>query len=98
MTTTDLSTSSAGLQILGELLPRFDEILTPDALDFVAELTRAVRAAARRAAAGPGRPVRRAGIPGAGLGFRDDTAAVRDDPQLAGRPAGSRAGGPAVPR
>ena len=28
------------LEVRAALLPRFDEILTPDALDFVAELTR----------------------------------------------------------
>ncbi len=63
----------------GDLLPRFDEILTPDALDFVAELTRRVRLATDRAAAGPDRPLR-GRFARARLGFREDTAKIRQDP------------------
>lgn len=32
------TTHASALQVHGELMPRFDEILTPEALDFVAEL------------------------------------------------------------
>ena len=68
----------AALEVRGQLLPRFDEILTADALDFVAELTRRfgprrddlLRARAERYAAGH---------PGARLGFLVDTASVRED-------------------
>jgi malate synthase len=71
-------TPGPALEVHGELLPRFDEILTADALDFVAELTRRfgprrdglLRARAERYAAGH---------PGATLGFLADTASVRED-------------------
>ena len=61
------------------MLPRFDEILTADALDFVAELTglfgqrrlELLQARADRYAAGN---------PGHHLAFRDDTAKIRNDP------------------
>lgn len=80
MTSSDPGTDRAtALQVHGELLPRFDEILTPDALDLVAELVRRfgprrdelLRARADRYAAGR---------PGDHLGFREDTAAIRADP------------------
>ncbi len=61
-----------------ELRPRFDEILTPDALDFVAELTR--RFGPRRAELLQARADRyAAGDPGHTLGFRPGTASVRED-------------------
>ena len=40
MTDNDVVTGASAIQIQAELLPRFDEILTADALDFIAELTR----------------------------------------------------------
>ena len=69
----------ASLTVHGELLPRFDEILTPDALDFVAELTQ--QFGSRRTDLLQARIDRyAAGSPGARLGFREDTAKVRQDP------------------
>ena len=74
--TTALATGT--ITVLGPLEPRFDEILTPAALDFVAALhdrfarRRCERLAARRA--------RRAEIAaGAMPGFLAETAAVRED-------------------
>jgi malate synthase len=84
MTGTDLGPRTAdphgpALQIRGAMLPRFDEILTPDALDFVAELAR--RFGDRRDALLQARADRyAAGRPGDRLDFRADTAAVREDP------------------
>jgi malate synthase len=67
------------LQVHGELLPRFDEILTPEALAFVAELAR--RFGSRRDALLQARVERyAAGRPGDRLDFREDTAAIRADP------------------
>ena len=69
----------AAITIEADLLPRFDEILTADALDFVAELTR--RFGRRRRELLQARAERyAAGDPGPTLGFRDDTAAIRNDP------------------
>ena len=73
------ASAPAGITIEADLLPRFDEILTADALDFVAELTRRFGPRRARAAAGARRALR-GGRPGASLGFRDDTASIRDDP------------------
>ena len=71
--------SAAGITILADLLPRFDEILTADALEFVADLTR--RFGPRRAELLQARANRyQAGSPGASLAFRDDTAKIRTDP------------------
>src|SRR5918993_245119 len=70
---------SSALTVEGELRPRFDEILTEDALDFVAELTR--RFGARRSELLQARIDRyAAGSPGAGLNFLDETAEIREDP------------------
>ncbi len=78
MTSTEARTGSA-ISIEAELLPRFDEILTPDALDFLAELTE--RFGPRRAELLQARVERYASPnPGARLAFREDTAAVREDP------------------
>ena len=86
---------SSALTVEGELRPRFDEILTDDALDFVAELTR--RFGARRSELLQARIDRyAAGSPGARLGFLDDTAEIRDGPGLAGRPTCARTGRPAL--
>ena len=69
----------AVLSVHGQMRPRFDEILTPDALDFVAELADAF--GSRRAELLQARVDRyAAGSPGARLGFRDDTAKIRQDP------------------
>ena len=71
--------SAAGITILADLPPRFDEILTADALEFVADLTR--RFGPRRAELLQARADRyRAGSPGASLAFREDTAKIRTDP------------------
>ena len=71
--------SPSALQVRGELLPRFDEILTPDALALVAELTERFRG--RRDELLRARADRyAAGRPGDRLDFRADTAAIRDDP------------------
>ena len=79
MPMTDAAATAAALRVHGAMLPRFDEILTPDALDFVAELTR--RFGSRRAELLQARAERYAsGSPGARLGFRDDTAKIRSDP------------------
>ncbi len=68
----------AALMVEAELLPRFDEILTSDALDFVAELTR--RFGGRRSELLQARADRYAtGHPGQSLGFLPDTTAVRED-------------------
>ncbi|MGI3781484.1 MAG: malate synthase A [Janthinobacterium lividum] len=76
MTSSDPASS---LQVHGELLPRFEEVLTPDALAFVGELTR--RFAGRRDGLLRARADRyAAGRPGDRLGFREDTAAIRADP------------------
>ena len=40
MTDNEAAAGASAIQIQAELLPRFDEILTADALDFIAELTR----------------------------------------------------------
>ena len=81
--------------IEGEQRPRFDEILTADALDFVAELD--ARFGPRRAELLQARADRyAAGSPGAGCGFRDDTAKIRADPNWRVAPPGARAGGPAL--
>ena len=77
---------AAALSVHGQLLPRFDEILTPDALDFVAELAR--RFGTRRADLLQARIDRyAAGSPGARLGFRDETAKIRQDPHWRVAPA-----------
>ena len=66
------------VRVEADLLPRFDEILTADALDFVAELTR--RFGPRRAELLQARADRyAAGSPGPTLGFLDETAEVRAD-------------------
>jgi malate synthase len=73
------SETGATLQVHGELLPRFDEILTPDALAFVAALVE--RFGARRDALLQARADRyAAGRPGDRLDFRADTAGIRADP------------------
>jgi malate synthase len=78
MTTPVPPGTAPAITVQADLLPRFDEILTPDALDFLAELTR--RFGGRRAELLQARAERyAAGRPGAGLQFREDTAAVRDD-------------------
>jgi len=68
MTDNDVVTGAPAIQIQAELQPRFDEILTADALDFIAELTRRfgprrlelLQARADRYAAGdPGQSFRR---------------------------------------
>jgi malate synthase len=62
-----------------DLLPRFDEILTADALDFVAELTK--RFGARRAELLQARADRyAAGSPGTSLDFLAEAAEIRADP------------------
>ena len=67
------------LQVHGELLPRFEEILTPDALAFVAEL--AHRFGGRRDALLRARTDRyAAGRPGDRLDFLTETAGIRADP------------------
>ena len=79
MTDLGVERSAAGITIGADLLPRFDEILTADALEFVADLTR--RFGARRSELLQARLDRyRAGSPGASLGFREDTAKIRSDP------------------
>ncbi|WP_375423298.1 malate synthase A [uncultured Friedmanniella sp.] len=76
---TDASGPAPAIVVEAELLPRFDEVLTPDALDFVAELTR--RFGPRRLELLQARADRyAAGSPGAGLGFLAETASVREDP------------------
>ena len=70
--------AAAAVSIQAEVAPRFDEILTADALDFVAELTR--RFGGPRSALLQARADRyAAGRPGAQLGFLAETAAVRED-------------------
>ena len=70
---------SHAVSIEGELRPRFDEILTADALDLVAELTR--RFGSRRDELLQVRVDRYAGgTPGARLGFAAETADIRADP------------------
>jgi malate synthase len=77
--TSPASGTAPAVTVQAELLPRFDEVLTADALDFVAELAR--RFGGRRAELLQARADRyAAGHPGAALAFRADTAAVRDDP------------------
>ncbi len=71
--------SGSALEVRGDLLPRFDEILTADALDFVAELAR--RFGSRRRELLEARAQRyAAGDPGRTLRFADATASVREDP------------------
>src|SRR5438046_2159135 len=75
MTSTTARGGSAVL-VGADLRPRFDEILTPDALDFVAELT--IAFGPRRTELLHARDARyAAGQPGQGLGFLDETATVR---------------------
>ena len=66
------------VRVEADLLPRFDEILTADALDFLAELT--MNFGPRRAELLQARADRyAAGSPGARLGFLAETAEVRAD-------------------
>jgi malate synthase len=79
MTDNDVVAGASAIQIQAEVLPRFDEILTADALDFIAELTR--RFGPRRLELLQARADRyAAGNPGHHLRFRDDTAKIRNDP------------------
>jgi malate synthase len=74
------TTARGGSAVLvgADLRPRFDEIITPDALDFVAELTTSF--GARRAELLQARADRYAGPePGRSLRFLDETASVRAD-------------------
>ena len=73
------SGTAPALEVRGALLPRFDEILTPEALVFVAAL--AERFGGRRDELLRARADRyAAGRPGDRLDFLPETAAVRDDP------------------
>ncbi len=68
----------SAITVLSDLLPRFDEILTADALDFVAELTR--RFQLRRTELLQARANRyAAGTPGTTLDFLAETAEIRSD-------------------
>ena len=97
MTDNDVVTGASAIQIQAELLPRFDEILTADALDFIAELTR--RFGPRRLELLQARADRyAAGDPGHHLAFRDDTAKIRNDPSWRVAAAGAGPGGPSQPR
>ena len=76
MTATTLATGT--ITVLGPYEPRFDEILTPEALDFVAELHD--RFARRRCDRLAARRERRAAIAaGAMPGFLPETASIRED-------------------
>ncbi|MGF1647741.1 MAG: malate synthase A [Kineosporiaceae bacterium] len=67
------------IEVLGPMRPRFEEILTPEALEFVAYLESTF--GARRCELLAARDRRRAEIAaGADLGFLPETAHVRDDP------------------
>ncbi|HEV2927215.1 MAG TPA: malate synthase A [Propionibacteriaceae bacterium] len=69
---------SSAVTVEAELLPRFDEILTADALDFVAELTE--KFGSRRAELLQARADRyAAGSPGTRLNFLAETAEIRAD-------------------
>jgi len=77
MTSTTARGGSAVL-VGADLRPRFDEILTPDALDFVAELTTAF--GPRRTELLQAREARyAAGQPAQSLRFLEETAAIRAD-------------------
>jgi malate synthase len=68
-----------GIEVRGPSVPGSDEILTPEALEFVAELQR--RFGRRRAELIERRRARQAEIDaGARLDFLTETAAIRDDP------------------
>lgn len=68
------------LRILGPMEPGYDSILTPDALDFVAELHRLFYASRREVMAH--RESRRAAIDrGRMPGFKPETAGIRHDPE-----------------
>ena len=72
--------AAPALTVRGDLLPRFDEILTPEALDLVAELTR--RFGPRRDELLQARAERYAtGRAGELLDFAAETAAIRADPE-----------------
>ena len=72
------SARSSAVTVEAELLPRFDEILTADALDFVAELTE--KFGSRRAELLQARADRyAAGSPGTRLNFLAETAEIRAD-------------------
>jgi malate synthase len=78
MTSPAHSGTAPAATVAAELLPRFEEILTPEALGFVGELTS--RFGGRRAELLQARADRyAAGHPGARLGFSEDTAAIRED-------------------
>ena len=69
---------SAGIDVTGPARERFDEVLTPEALDFLAALHRAFDARRRDLLAG--RKRRYAELTEGGtLGFLPDTKAIRDD-------------------
>ncbi len=77
--TSSSSPNGASLVVEGEMHPRFEEILTPEALAFVAELAatfgvRRTELLQRRANRYVG------GDPGPSLAFLEETAAVRADP------------------
>jgi malate synthase len=76
--TSTTARGGSGVLVGADLRPRFDEILTPDALDFVAELTTAF--GPRRTELLEARAARyAAGEPGKRLRFLDETATVRAD-------------------
>ena len=77
-TTPSTATQCTNIEILGEIEPRFEEILTPDALAFLARLH--AEFAARRSALLAER-VRRAELLAAGieLGFPAQTRRIRED-------------------
>jgi malate synthase len=72
-------TTTSPIQVLGPIGPRFDEVLTPQALDLVAFLQTTF--GARRCELLAARARRRTELAaGADLGFLPETAHVRDDP------------------
>ena len=78
-TMTDTPTAEARIEVLGRPLERGDEILTPEALAFLAELHRRFAGERHERLAARHRRQYEIGN-GRDLGFRDDTRAIREDP------------------
>jgi malate synthase len=77
MTNPDRTRTSDGVQVLGEVTPAFAEILTPDALAFIAKLQRAF--AARRTECLARREDRQAALDrGGSLDFLPETKEIRE--------------------
>ena len=80
-----------GIELAGPAVERSAEVLTPEALEFVADLHRTLRAAARRAAGGAaGRAATRSPAPGGSTSCRRPRTSAQADWTVAPAPADLR--------